>query len=443
MIKIDKGISLEQIQTFNKKYNENEINKIIEKGITKKGLEKFCIDENVVLENKPEFNIELPESKREDQKDNHRCWIYAGLNTIKYDVAKNLNTDVNELELSNNYIAFFDKLEKSNNAYENAINLEKTDFDYIRKENVFTFCVSEGGYWEWFVAIVNKYGIVPKSIMPNAFESDDWEKLELIYTEKVKKDILKLIKLKEQNTSIEEIRKVKEKFVEENYFILSKILGEPKYEFSYEYKDNEDNYMKIEKITPLQFKQKFLTIKIEDFVSLGNLPMYNKEYKKIYRKKYLGNVVGNSYVEFLNLPINDLKELTIKQLQDGIPVWFALDRQKFRDDNTGILDTRLYNYDKTLNIEYLTKEEALNLSDIHLEHAMTFCGVNIVEGKSERWKVEDSYGNKDRFNGYYIMNDNYFDEFVLNVIIDKKYLSQEQLQLLEQEPVEIQVREEL
>ena len=440
MVKIDKGISLEQIQTFSKKYNENEINKIIEKEITKKGLETVCINENIISENSPSFNIELPESKREDQKDSHRCWIYAGLNTIKYDVAKNLNIDINELELSNNYIAFFDKLEKSNNAYENAINLKRIDFEYINNENVFRFCVSEGGYWEWFVAIVNKYGIVPKCIMPDAFESDNWEKLELIYTEKVKKDILKLIKLKEQNTKIEEIRKVKEKFVEENYFMLSKILGEPKYEFSYEYNDINNIYKKIEKITPLQFKQKFLTIKIEDFVSVGNLPMYNKEYKKIYRKKYLGNIVGNSYAEFLNLPINDLKELTIKQLKDEIPVWFSLYRQKFRDDNTGILDTRLYNYAETLNIDYLSKEEALNLSDIYTEHAMIFCGVNIIEGKPQRWKVEDSYGDKDRFNGYYIMNDNYFDEFVLNVIIDKKYLNKEQLQLLEQRPIEIEVR---
>ena len=435
----NKSITLEQITEFSRKYNEDETNKIIENSIVKNGLENTCIDRNIIIENQPIFNIELPECKRQDQVQSHRCWIYAGLNTIKYDVSKNLNIEINNLELSNNYIAFFDKLEKSNNAYENAINLENVDFECINKENIFKYCVSEGGYWQWFVAIVNKYGIVPKSVMPNAFESDNWQKIEYIYTEKVKKDILKLIELKEKQFDIEEIRKVKQNFIEENYFILSKVLGEPKYEFAYEYKDKNGEYRKIEKITPIAFKDKFLSMKLEEFVSIANLPMYNMEYKKIYRKKYEGNVIGKSYVEFLNLPIEDLKELAIKQLKDEIPVWFGVYVQKFRDKKSGVLDKRLYNYDKTLKIDFLTKAESLNLIDISMEHAMTLCGVNITDNKPQRWKVEDSYGTKERYNGYYIMNDNYFDQFVLNVIINKKFLNKEQIELLKQEVIEIDV----
>lgn len=438
---MDNQISIEQIKMFSKKYNEDTQNKVIEKNITEKGLKAACISGEVIKENERTFNIELPNCKRQDQSESHRCWIYAGLNTLKYNISKNLNMDINELDLSTNYIAFFDRLEKANKAYENAINLNNLDFDYINKENIFRYAGSEGGRWEYFVAIINKYGLVPRNIMPDTFETKNWEKLERIYTEKVVKDVLKLLKLKEKNISIDELRKVKERFIEENYSVLSKILGEPKYEFTYEYKDINNEEQKIENITPLQFKERYLSLKVEDFVSIENMPMYNKEYYKIYRKKYMGGVIGKGNAQFLNLPIDEIKELVINQLKDSIPVYMGVNITKFRDDKSGVLDTRLYNYKEMLGIEPLTKEEALNMYNIRYQHAMIFCGVHLVDNKPIRWKIEDSYGDKEKFNGYYIMNDNYFDEFVINIVIDKKYLNEKQLKGLEQEPIEIEGEE--
>ena len=434
-------ISLEQISKFNEEYNKNRNNKIIENSITKNGLENTCIDRQIIMENQPIFNIELPECKRYDQKDSYKCWIYAGINVIKYDIAQNLDIDIMKLELSNNYIAFFDKLEKSNNAYENIIELENTSLDYIHKERIIKFCVSEGGYWQWFVAIINKYGIVPMPFMSDAVESTNYQKVSEILAEKVKKDINYLLELKNKNESTEKLREEKERFLQENYNLLSKILGEPLFKFDYEYKDKDNNYMIYKNMTPIDFRNRFLTLNLNNFVSIGNFPMYNKEYYKVYSKKYLGNIYKSSYANFLNLPIEDLKELTIKQLKDGIPVWMGAHILKLRDKKSGVLDIRLYNYKETLNFKPLTKKESLDLHDIEMHHAMTFCGVHLVENKPIRWKVEDSYGDKEKENGYYIMNDNFFNEFVLNVIIDKKYLSKEQLELLEQEPIEIEIDE--
>ncbi len=434
-------ISIEQISKFNEEYNKNRNNKIIENSITKNGLENTCIDRQIIMENQPVFNIELPECKRYDQKDSYKCWIYAGINVIKHDISKNLDIDIMKLELSNNYIAFFDKLEKSNNAYENIIELENTSLDYIHKERIIKFCVAEGGYWQWFVAIINKYGIVPMPFMSDAVESTNYQKVSEILAEKVKKDINYLLELKNKNESIEKLREEKERFLQENYNLLSKILGEPLFKFDYEYKDKDNNYMIYKNMTPIDFRNRFLTLNLNNFVSIGNFPMYNKEYYKVYSKKYLGNIYKSSYANFLNLPIEDLKELTIKQLKDGIPVWMGAHILKLRDKKSGVLDIRLYNYKETLNFKPLTKKESLDLHDIEMHHAMTFCGVHLVENKPIRWKVEDSYGDKEKENGYYIMNDNFFNEFVLNVIIEKKYLSKEQLELLEQEPIEIEVDE--
>ena len=438
---MENQISLEQIDEFKKIYNSEKTNKIIENAITKNGLENACINRDIIIENQPIFNIELPESKRYDQKDSWRCWIFGGLNLIKHNIAKNLNMNVIDLELSNNHIAFYDKLEKSNNTYENIIDANNVDFEYLHKDETLKFCVSEGGYWDMFVSIVNKYGIVPYSYNPDTVESTTVQNVEYLYTEKIKKDILKLIELKKNGMDINVLRIEKKKFLQENYTLLCKIYGEPTTKFNFEYKDKDGNYKKIENLTPIDFKNRFLNLKLEDFVTIGNTPMYNKEYYKLYQKKHLGNVYGKSYVKYLNLPIEDLKELSIKQLKDNVPVYMGAHILKFRDKKSGVLDIRLYNYEDTLNLKRLSKEEALNLYDISMHHIMSFTGVNLVNGKPQRWKVEDSYGDKEKVNGYYIMNDNFFNEFVLSVVIDKKYLSEKQLKLLEQEPIKFAVED--
>ena len=145
----------------------------------------------------------------------------------------------------------------------------------------------------------------------------------------------------------------------------------------------------------------------------------------------IGDVLDAIYDNF---PEKDENEV-IKQLKDGIPVYMRVNLRKFRDKVSGVLDKRLYNYEQTLGINYLTKEEALNTHDIYPHHCMVFTGVNIVDDKPQRWKIEDSYGTSVHQNGYYIMNDNYFNEYVFEVLISKKYLSLKQLDLLKQKPI--------
>lgn len=439
---MNEQITFDLINKFSKLYNDDKTNKIIENAITKNGLEKSCIDRGIIEENQPIFNIELPNSKRYDQKNNFRCWIYSGLNTIKYNIIENLNIDLNDFVLSNNYIAFYDKFEKSNNTYENIINLENTDWKYINEECILEDCVTECGNWKWFISILNKYGLVPYENMPDAVESLEVDNITRLFTNKVKKDCTKLLEGKINKCSKQNLRKMKEEFLKENYMFLSKVLGEPQTKFNYEYVDKNSDFIKLENITPLEFKDKFLTIDLNDFVFIANLPMYNKEFYKIYKAKYLGNIYKDSYAEVLNLPINEIKELSIKQLKDNIPVYIGINIRNFRDKKSGILDTRLYNYNKTFGFDLLSKEEALNTREIFTHHCMAICGVYLGENnKPQRWKVEDSYGTEEKVDGFYIMNDNYFDKFIFHAIIHKKYLSDKQLEVLKQEPIEFEARD--
>ena len=434
-------ITLEDIKAFSKEYNANATNKIIENAITANGLENACLDRDIIRENQPVFNIELPDTKRYDQKESWKCWIYAGFNMIQYNMAENLNIDLMDFELSSNYIAFFDKLEKANTVYENIISLpiENATLEHIKKEQLLKNCVTEAGFYEWFASIIKKYGIVPYSYMPNPKEGEDGVKISLIFREKVKKDVICLLEEKKQGKNEEELRNLTKTYTKQNYIFLSKILGEPPMTFNLEYKDKNGTYISRKQLTPIDFKNQYLTLNLDDFVSITNMPMYNKEYNKVYRLKYFGNVYKNSYRQFLNLPIEDLKRCAVKQLKDGIPVCVTLDiASKSVYEKQGILDTRIYNYENTLNMHSLSKREGLDFSEIHLSHCMTIIGVNIVDEHIERWKVEDSYGAgpDEKPNGYYTMNDNYFDKFVMDIIINKKYLTEEQKKMLDQEPIE-------
>lgn len=425
-------ITLEDIKDFSKKYNDNPVNKMIENSITNNGLENTMLDRNIIAQNQPVFNLELPESTRYDQKNSYKCWLFAGLNVIKYDMANNLNIDVKDLNLSNDYIAFFDKLEKANRLYERIIAMEDISYEYLNTKKVLIHAGEELGCWEFFRGIVEKYGLVPYSIMPEAKESSNYNRITTMYKEKVLGDVIKLIHLKEKNIDIETLQKEKKKFIEENYILLSKILGEPIQKFTYEYRDKDGNLHRLENITPIEFKDKFLKIDLNEFVHISNMPKYDKEYGKVYKRENYYQI--EDYI-FLNLPIQELKKIAIKQLKDSMPVWISIYIMQFRNEKSEVLDTRLFDYKKILNIKSLSKEEGLSTESIKSHHAMTLSGVHIMDNKPIRWKVEDSYGNKEKNHGCYIMNDNYFDRFVFDMIVNKKYLSSEQIEALNQQPI--------
>ena len=426
-----KEISLDNIKKYHEEFNSNKWNKIISDSIITNGINNTCFNSKVLTENQNVFNIELPDSKRANQKKSGRCWCFAGINMIKHDMAKNLNIKLEDIDLSVNYLTFYDKLEKSNTIYENIISLEKDDFDTINELKIAN--IEEGGYFEYFRSLVKKYGVIPSSYMPENATSENSSELLIVYDEKVKKDIYELLKAKKDGKTKEKLEEMTSKMLEENYIILSKMLGEPPLEINFEYR-NKDNNVTSKKLTPQEFYHHYSTLNLDDFIQIGSLKMYNKEYYKKYRRKYEHNIYNEGIMEFINLPLTEFKSLIISQLKDSIPVWFGAEVKKMRNQTKGILDTNTYNYESVFNFKRLTQEENLNLHAITLAHAMSFVGVHIIDDKPIRWKVENSWGDQDN-KGYFIMNDNYFNEFVMSAVIKKDYLNDKQLKLLDQEPI--------
>lgn len=430
-----KEIELKDIKQFSKIYNGNINNKNIEKQIRQYGLDKICINQEIIDENPPSFNLELEETPRYDQKDSLRCWAFSGINVIKRNMAHNLNMDIMKFELSDNFIAFFHRLEKANTTYEKILRSKTNNLDKIVKKNILKNPVEEVGNWQTFVGIVKKYGLVPMSVMPITIEGESATRVTNLFSETIRSNAITLLKLKKQNKNIEELRKIKLKMLADNYEFLSKVYGEPVNIFNYDYIDKNGNSVSLKNITPNQFVEQFLSIDIENFVFISNVPKKNRKYGEKLKNPTLININKMKYVEFLHISAKELKDLSIKQLKDNIPVMVGIYIRKFADKKSGVLDTRLYNYANLVKYINLNKEDGMLVGDIELHHWMTITGVQIEEGIPKRWKVEDSYGNKEKVNGYYIMNDNYFDKYVFTVIIDKKYLSTKQLELYNQKGI--------
>jgi len=214
-------------------------------------------------------------------------------------------------------------------------------------------------------------------------------------------------------------------------------LGTPPKSFTFEARSKEDQFVRDTDITPLEFYEKYVGWSLGDYVSLINAPTADKPYGKTYTVKMLGSVIEGRPVKYLNLPIEELKNASIAQMKEGLPVWFGCDVGQSSLRDGGILDMNALKADELFGTTFgMTKAERLDYGESLMTHAMVFEGVNLDEnGKPTRWRVENSWGDKAGKDGYYVMSDRWFDEFMYQVVVHKKYLSDEQREQFEQEPV--------
>ena len=376
------------------------------------------------------FSLNLDTLRVVDQKNSGNSFIYAGCNVLRESICKKYNLE--DFELSQSFISFYDKLEKCNYIMECLVQLKDRDIDDRERYHLLTKGVQDGGQWDLFVNIINKYGIVPKTVMSDTYQSYNPSEVNHLLNRKLRQFNAKILSNKDN------LQFLKSLYLDEIYRILASCYGLPPKQFDFEYTDKDKKYHIIKDITPLQFYLEYTDIDVNDYVCIINAPTKDKPLNKTYTVKYLGNVIEGNKVLYLNLSIEELKKLVIKQLQAKEVVFLGCDIEKAMDEVDGVFDDMSFNYYDTFKTDFfMTKEEVLDNYESTINHTVVITGVNLDGDRTTKWKIENSFGDKVGNKGYFVASDTWFDKYAYQVVINKKYLSQEQLEELKLEPIEL------
>lgn len=428
-------INLDQISKYQKNLDNRKNSKVIERAVTHQGILESSEDFTAEGKMTPVFSIDLSTGKVADQKQSGRCWMFAALNTMRIHLMNTYKVP-DDFELSQNYTNFWDKFEKSNYFLENVLKTADQPLDSRKVAWLMATPQQDGGQWDMLCALIEKYGIVPKSAMPETFNSSRSAQLNKFLNLKLRHDAVALRELVANKASDEKIAETKDSMMNEVYRMLTYALGEPATKFDFEYRDKDKNYHFDAGITPQEFFKKYVNLNLEDYVSLINSPTDDKPFNKTYTIEMLGNVVNGRPVKHLNLEMSELKKLAIKQLQNGESVWFGSDVGQSSNTKKGIMDTNLYAPDEMFDSDLsMSKAERLDYGESLMTHAMVITGVDLVNGEPTKWKVENSWGEKVGTKGYFVMSDDWMNEFVYQFVINKKYLTDAQLEAQKQDPV--------
>ena len=428
-------ITNEVLTEFSTAFSSNPVNHIAMNAVTSAGLLAASKNPMAQRESRHSYSISLEQGEITNQKQSGRCWMFAALNTFRFEVMKNLN--LKTFELSQNYTLFYDKLEKSNYFLESILET----LDEPTQGRLISFLLSaplgDGGQWDMLCNLVRKYGVVPKEAMPETVASSATREMTATLTRKLREDACRLRKAYADGSTLDELRKKKEAMMEEIYRILCICLGEPPKTFDLEVTDKDDKFIRDTNLTGTAFFEKYVGLNLDDYVSLINAPTADKPYHRSYSVKFLGNVKEGCPVRYLNLPIEELKKAAIAQMKDGSPVWFGCDVGKDSSRDEGLLDTNTYQTDKLLGVTFgMNKAERLDYGESLMTHAMVFQGVNLdEEGKPNRWRVENSWGDAPGKKGYYVMSDEWFDEYMYQIVVNKKYLPDSYIAEYDSEPI--------
>ena len=414
-------------------YQKDDKNRILRHALVKNSVYQIANSQDDIKEMDFNFDINIKTLPAANQKASGRCWIFAATNVCREVIAKECN--LSNFELSQSYLAFYDRLEKSNYLLESVIELIDEDYDDRTLTYLLQNGVGDGGQWDMFVSLVNKYGLCPKNVYPETNTSSATRETVQLINFNIRK-FASDAKALYQTKGLDAVRKEKEEVLKKIYVLLINCYGLVPETFDFEYTDKDGNYHLEKGFTPLSFKDKYLGNQLNDYVSLINAPTKNKPFGKTYTIKYLGNVVGGKEVTHLNVTMERMKELILAQMKDDRIVWFGSDVGFYGDREEGVWDDQRFDLESAFNLALkMDKGESLDYHASQMNHAMCITGVSFKEGKPNKWKIENSWGKDRAKDGYYIMSASWFDQFVYQAVVDKKYLNTDELKALEAKPI--------
>ncbi len=431
---MQKSITKDVLMKFKKSYDEG-FSKAAQNMIASAGILDASINFTKLNKNPDVFKKTVKIGKMTNQRQSGRCWMFAGLNTVRVNLMKKFK--LGDIEFSHKYLYFYDKLERANQYLEDVIALKDKDLDDRLTRDVVFYAADDGAWWTTFSRLITKYGIVPEYAYPDTADVMRTDSLIYVLDKRLKiaaKDIRKA-------KTDEAIDEIKEKALKDVYKITAISLGVPPKRFDLILRDKDDELIERRNITAIDFYREFIADDLSEYVELGNYPGKGKEENKVYERDFIQQRLGGS-LRYLNVSMQRMKDIVISMIDDDEVVWFACDVGKdssvSRDGaGTGHLVYNLLDRDSLFNIDTKqTKVERMETCESNATHAMVIVGYDRTDD-GLKFKVENSWGEKAGIRGYLVMDEEWFDNYGFEIIPKKKYLNQEELKAFDEEPIKL------
>lgn len=425
-------ISKELKQNYQSDFSKDNKKRLAKNAAVNNGISNASIDPDVMAKADPQFSVEVKTGKVPNQRQSGRCWLFANLNVLREELVNNEKIADKDIELSQTYIYFYDKFEKANYFYENIIKTAGLALDSREVAFLLAEPQGDGGQWDMVVSLLDKYGMVPQSAMPDGANSKASGQLNTYLNKRLRMDAKILRQMIADGASTEEIDSKREELLQNIYNILAVSLGTPPEQFDFEYRNEDGNFEQRLAVTPQAFYKEFIKKDLHDYVPVINAPTANKPYNQTYTVDMLGNVVGGQAIKYLNVEMDVLKEAAIKQLQAGETVWFGCDVGQSSERKQGVMAMDIFDVENLFDVDFdSNKTDRLEYGESVLTHAMVLTGVDLVDGKPTKWKVQNSWGDKVGEKGYFTMTDDWMDQFTYQVVVKKEYLPKDLLDIYE------------
>ncbi|KPL08133.1 aminopeptidase [candidate division BRC1 bacterium SM23_51] len=415
-------------------FDDNTYCQRMQNAVTVTSVHDLALNRSIVTHLDNSFSHKIDDWSVTSQKRTGRCWIFAGLNLLRGGAMKKMN--LRSFEFSQSYIFFWDKIERANYFLESIIDTaDRPDGDRV-VDFLLDNPLNDGGQWNMFVSLVKKHGCVPKAAMPESESSSNSSMMNRMIRLKLREGAKQLRDLHKAGASPETLRTAKHKILAVVYRMLCIHMGTPPARFDWQWRDKDNEFHRDGQMTPRDFAKKYVTSDLDEYVCIVHDPRPTSPHNRTFTVAYLGNVVGGEPVLYLNVEMRLMKELAMKALLDGEPVWFGCDVGPHMARDLGIWDSRLFDYEGVYDTQFrLNKAERLIYHQSRMTHAMLFTGVDVVDNQPRRWRVENSWGKDAGKDGFFIMNDSWFDEYVFEVAVKKSELPEELQKALERKPI--------
>ena len=429
------GISSKMLGEIQKQNKMTPAENAIANAIAANSIDNLAQNRNNAAELDTYFSIETPKQTITDQKSSGRCWMFSGMNVLRANFAK--RTDSLRVEFSQAYLFFYDQLEKANLFLQGVIDTGKKPIDDQRVQFFFKNPINDGGTFCGVADLTEKYGLVPKQVMPESYSSDNTSKMARLISSRLREDGLILRKMVADGKKASDIEKAKTEMLATVYRMLALTIGEPPTQFTYAHRNKDGKAVGDPKTyTPQEFFKEVVGDKLNGtFIMVMNDP--RRPYYKTYEVELDRHTYDGHNWKYLNLPMDDIEQLAIASLKDGRKLYSSYDVGKMLDRKRGYGDTENFDYGSLMGTTFgMNKAERISTFDSGSTHAMTLTAVDLdANGKAKKWKVENSWGASWGQQGCMIMSDRWFREYMFRLVVDKKYVSEELLKLNEQKPV--------